>query len=360
MTAPRSILIVGAGLAGSRCAEMLRAEGFDGSVVLVGDEPLGPYERPALSKEFLAGTRGAESLLLRPQSFWAGLEIELVLGRRVLSIDERTRTATTDRGEVLGWDAVVLATGARPRTLPFPTPLGVHVLRTVADAQALRPDLAGGRRLVVVGGGFVGTEVASTARTLGVEVTILEAAETPFALLLGRELGGALATRYRANGVDVLTGTRAAGFRTGVDGRVRSVVLSGGGEVECDAALVSVGVEAATELAPRRPTPRIQPCGDATGRGGHWANAAADGVDAARRIVGLEPLPSQPPFFWSDQFGWRLQLVGNPLAATAVELDGSEETFVARYREGGRLVAALAVNRPDAVVPLRCELVLAA
>jgi 3-phenylpropionate/trans-cinnamate dioxygenase ferredoxin reductase component len=361
MTAPRSILIVGAGLAGSRCAEMLRAEGFEGSIVLVGDEPLGPYERPALSKEFLVGARSAESLLLRPPSFWPELEIECVLGRRVVSIDERAQTATTDRGDVLGWDAVVLATGARPRTLPFPTPLGVHVLRTVADAEALRAHLAWGRRLVVVGGGFVGTEVASTARTLGVEVTILEAAETPFALLLGSELGELLSTRYRAHGVDVLTDTRAAGFRTGVDGRVRSVLLAGGGEVECDTALVSVGVEAATELAPRRPTLRIQLCGDATGRGGHWANAAADGVDAARRIVGLDRLPSKPPFFWSDQFGMRLQLVGDPLAASTVELEGSEESFVARYRQAsGRLVAALAVNRPDAVVPLRCELVLAA
>jgi 3-phenylpropionate/trans-cinnamate dioxygenase ferredoxin reductase component len=361
MTAPRSILIVGAGLAGARCAETLRAEGFDGGIVLVGDEPLGPYERPALSKGFLAGAGAAEDLLLRPPSFWAAREIELVLGQRVVSIDARGGKATTDRGDVFDWDAVVLATGARPRRLPFPLPVGAHVLRTVADATALRADLASGRRLVVVGGGFVGTEVASTARTLGVEVTILEVAETPFAGLLGRELGEFLAARYRAHGVDVLTGTRAAAFRTGVDGAVRGVLLSDGGEVECDTALVSVGAEPMVELAPSRATPRIHPCGDAAGRAGHWATAAADGVDVARRTLGLERLPSQPPFFWSDQFGLRLQLVGNPLTASAVELEGSEESFVARYRErGGRLVAALAVNRPDAVVRLRCELVLAA
>jgi NADPH-dependent 2,4-dienoyl-CoA reductase/sulfur reductase-like enzyme len=361
MTAPRSILIVGAGLAGARCAETLRAEGFDGGIVLVGDEPLGPYERPALSKEFLAGAGTAEDLLLRPSSFWAAREIELVVGQRIASIDPRGGKATTDRGDVLDWDAVVLATGARPRRLPFPLPVGAHVLRTVADATALRTDLASGRRLVVVGGGFVGTEVASTARALGVEVTILEAAATPFARLLGSELGELLAARYRAHGVDVISNTRATAFRTGVDGGLRSVVLPDRSEVECDTALISVGVEPAAELMPPQQTQRIHLCGDAAGRAGHWATAAADGVDVARRTLGLERLPSQPPFFWSDQFGLRLQLVGNPLTASTVELEGSEESFVARYREGGgRLVAALAVNRPDAVVRLRCELVLAA
>lgn len=361
MSVPRSILIVGAGLAGARCAETLRAEGYDGRIVLVGDEQLGPYERPALSKEFLAGAPDTEGLLLRRPSFWAGREIELQLGRRVVSIDGPAGKARTDRGELLEWDALVLATGARPRRLPFRAPLGAHVLRTVSDAEALRADLARSRRLVVIGGGFVGTEVASTARTLGVEVTMLEVAGTPLAHVLGRELGELLATRYRAHGVDVLTNTRAVGFRTDRHGRVRSVVLADEAEVECDTVLVSVGVTPAAELASARSTPRIHLCGDAAGGTGHWAKAAADGVDTARRMLGLERLPSQPPFFWSDQFGLRLQLVGDPLTASAVELEGSAESFVARYRgAGGQLVAGLAVNRPDAVVPLRCELVLAA
>ena len=171
---PGSILIVGAGLAGARCAETLRAEGFEGELVLVGEEPLPPYERPALSKEFLAGERSVEDLLLRPDSFWLDRRIELALGERVVSIDSRAGTATTHRRTVFRWNALVLATGARPRRLPFPAPPGVHVLRTVAEASALRDELVSDRRLVVVGGGFVGAEVASTARALGLEVTMLE------------------------------------------------------------------------------------------------------------------------------------------------------------------------------------------
>ena len=189
---PGSILIVGAGLAGARCAETLRAEGFEGELVLVGEEPFPPYERPALSKEFLAGERSLEDLLLRPESFWLDRRIDLALGERVVSIDSRAGTATTHRRTVIRWNALVLATGARPRRLPFPAPPGVHVLRTVAEASALRDELVPDRRLVVVGGGFVGAEVASTARALGLEVTMLEQGPAPFARLLGEELGALL------------------------------------------------------------------------------------------------------------------------------------------------------------------------
>ena len=164
----RSVVIVGAGLAGARCAETLRAEGFDGDLVLVGEEPVAPYERPALSKEFLAGSKNADDLLLRPRSFWAEQRIELVLGQRVDSVDRTRGTVTTSSGLELGWDTLVLATGARPRQLPFASPAGVHVLRTLADAEALRDELLPGARLAIVGGGFVGAEVASTARSLGV------------------------------------------------------------------------------------------------------------------------------------------------------------------------------------------------
>jgi 3-phenylpropionate/trans-cinnamate dioxygenase ferredoxin reductase subunit len=361
MSTPRSIVVVGAGLAGARCAETLRAEGYDGELTLVGEEPVAPYERPALSKEFLAGEREPEDLLLRPASFWSEQRIELLLGERVVSVDRRRRSTTTSGGRELRWDALVLATGARPRQLPFAYPSGVHTLRTLADAVSLREELTPGARLVVVGGGFVGAEVASTARGLGVDVTLLEEGPAPFTRALGRELGARLATRYREHGVDMRTNTGAAAFRSGADGRIRGVALAGGSHVDCDVALVAVGVEPARDLVSAGPEPPIHACGDNAGGGGHWTSAAAEAVDVARGILGLDPLPKQPAFFWSDQFGLRLQLVGDTTRAERVELDGSGESFVARYRAGdGRLVAALASNRPADVGTLRRELAMAA
>jgi NADPH-dependent 2,4-dienoyl-CoA reductase/sulfur reductase-like enzyme len=359
VTPPRNVIIVGAGLAGARCAETLRLEGFDGAIVLVGDEPVPPYERPALSKEFLAGTRPADSLSLRPPEFWAEQGIELLLGQRVVRLDVRRRTALTDRGRGLVWDRLVVATGARPRTLPFAAPSGVHVLRTLTDAVALKTALADARRLVVVGGGFVGAEVASTARTLGLEVAMIEAAEAPFATLLGAEVSSILARRYRAHGLELRTKALAARFRVDGTERVRAIELTDGAIVRCDVALVAVGVEPVRELAQR--APGIELAGDAAGGPGHWTSAAADGAAAARRLLGLEPLPRPAPFFWSDQFGLRIQLVGNTDRADAVEIDGDESEFVARYRTAdGSLVAALAANRPADARALRRELAFAA
>jgi 3-phenylpropionate/trans-cinnamate dioxygenase ferredoxin reductase component len=354
-----TVLIVGAGLAGARCAETLRAEGYAGSVVLVGDEPVPPYERPALSKELLAGTRSTGSLQLRPPDFWRKRGIELVLGHRVTRLDRVRRVGVTDVGRALQWDRLVLATGAKPRTLPFAAPSGVHFLRTLADAIALRADLVAARRLVVVGGGFVGAEVASTARELGVDVAMLEAGQTPFANVLQPKLGSVLARRYRAHGVELRTGVLAAGFRVDGSGRVRAVDLADGTLVRCDVALVAIGVAPERELV--RLAPGVEVAGDAAGGPGHWTTAAADGVAAARRLLGLEPLPAPAPFFWSDQFGLRIQLVGDPRAAEAVEIEGDDSNFVARYHASdGRLVAGLAANRPAAVRALRHELALAA
>jgi 3-phenylpropionate/trans-cinnamate dioxygenase ferredoxin reductase component len=336
---PASVLIVGAGLAGARCAETLRAEGYEGRITLVGEEPIAPYERPALSKEFLAGERTADDLLLRPPGFWAEHEIELLLGRRVHAIESSRR------------EAVVVATGARARRLAIPGARAAHVLRTLADASALRAELQPGRRLAVVGGGFVGAEVASTARGLGVEVAVLEAGPAPFARTLGVEVGDVLARRYRAHGVVLRTNATAAELHA------RRVFLGNGTEVCCDAVLLAVGAEPACELLRKD----VYACGDAAGGPGHWTSAAADGVAAARRILGLDPLPEQPPFFWSDQFGLRLQLVGDPHSATAVELDGWEESFAARYLAAdGRLLAVLAVNRPADIAGFRRELAFAA
>lgn len=356
---PRSVLVVGAGLAGARCAETLRAEGFGGDVVLVGEEPVPPYERPALSKELLAGTRTPESLSLRPPGFWVDHGIALVLGQRVVRLDAVDHLAVTDRGARLPWDAVVLATGARPRNLPFAAPRGVYVLRTLGDALALQAELASARRLAIVGGGFVGAEVASTARGLGLEVTMLEAGETPFATVLGSDVGTLLADRYRGHGIDLRTEALAAGFRADDSGRVCGIELVDRSVVSCDVVLVAVGVEPERSLAVA--ASHLQLAGDAAGGPGHWSSAAADGVTAARRILGLAPLPTPTPFFWSDQFGLRIQLVGDAHAGAAVEIEGHDSEFVARYwSTDGRLVAALAANRPREVPALRAELALAA
>jgi NADPH-dependent 2,4-dienoyl-CoA reductase/sulfur reductase-like enzyme len=360
MNAAASVLVVGAGLAGARCAETLRAEGYDGELVLVGEEPIAPYERPALSKEFLAGRRSAEDLLLRPDSFWPEQEIELVLGERVTAVDRDRRTATTSSGRMLRWEALVLATGARPRRLPFDSPKGVHVLRTLGAAEGLRGELVPGARLVIVGGGFVGAEVASTARKRGLDVTLIEAGSAPFERALGPELGARLAQRYLDHGVDIRTETAATAFQARPGGRVRVVELADGSVVECDVVLVAVGVAPAHELG-AGVEPPIYACGDNAGSRGHWTGAAAEAVGVARRILDLDPLPEQPPFFWSDQFGLRLQLVGDTSHADEIEFEGSQESFVARYRaRGGKLVAALASNRPAAMGGLRLEVASAA
>jgi NADPH-dependent 2,4-dienoyl-CoA reductase/sulfur reductase-like enzyme len=334
-----SVLIVGAGLAGARCAETLRAEGYDGRIRLVGAEPTAPYERPALSKEFLAGERSAGELLLRPPSYWSENGIDLVLGCRVDAIRPRDD------------EVVVIATGARARRIRAPGADTAQVLRTIADATALREELRAGRRLVVVGGGFVGAEVASTATRMGVEVTMLEAADVPFEATLGSQVGDVLARRYRAHGVDLRTGTAAAALAP------TQVALADGTTVASDVVLLSVGAEPERELV----RSGFVECGDAAGGPGHWTSAAAGGVAAARRILGLDPLPAQPPFFWSDQFGLRLQLVGDTCTAGRVECEGSDDSFTARYFSAeGRLVAALAANRAADIAVFRRELALAA
>ena len=208
----------------------------------------------------------------------------------------------------------------------------------------------------MIGGGFVGAEVASTALALGVHVTIVEAAPAPVARVLGDEVGLLLAARWRAHGVDVRLRTGVASIRSDVSGRVDSVVLTDGSELRADAVLVGVGVEPVRELLPERPATHVHPCGDVVGPG-HWTAAALDGVSAARSILGL-PLPApQPHYVWSDQFGLRLQVVGSPHAEDAFEIDGDGDSFAVRYLDpGGAVHAGLMANRPAEAAELRRRL----
>jgi 3-phenylpropionate/trans-cinnamate dioxygenase ferredoxin reductase subunit len=349
----RVVAVVGAGLAGARTAETLRGEGFDGRIVLFGDEPVAPYERPALSKQFLAGTRDEDSLLLRKDGFWEARSIELRLGTRVAAVDPVRRELRTARGRTLRFDDLVLATGARPRRLQVDLPGGVHELRTLADARALRADLVPGAHLVVVGGGFVGAEVASTASTLGLHVTIVEAAHAPVSRVLGDTVGLALAERWRGYGVDVRLSRGVAHFRAGADGRISSLLLTDGSELRADLAVVGVGVEPNGELLPERPAVHVHIAGDVAGPG-HWTAAALDGAAAARRILGLPVTPPQPAYVWSDQFGLRLQVVGTPSLDQTLTFDGGSDSFAFRYcDDAGRTCAGVFANRAADAAELR-------
>jgi 3-phenylpropionate/trans-cinnamate dioxygenase ferredoxin reductase component len=378
------VLIVGTGLAGARCAEAWRALGGQGRVIVLGDDPHPPYERPALSKAALTDGHGDDELRLRPDAFWASRGIELVPVTRVevLDLDGRVAVAGSRR---VRFERLVLATGLRARWLPtIPPAPGVHVLRTLDDAEALRCDVRPGRRLAVVGAGFVGFEVASSACVLGARVTVIDPAATPFSATLGPELGDRLAARAGAYGVDLRLGRGVSGIERGADGRACAVVLDDGTRCPCDAVVVGVGAVPNTELVQgqlpladdggvatdavgRTNVPGVFACGDVASRRRddapgtlrleHWSAAATSARVVASTMAGAPVPDGGPPFFWSDQFGWRLQAVGLPSGHRDTEVVGDEDGLVAHYRDDdGRLVGAVVVNRPEALAAARREL----
>jgi 3-phenylpropionate/trans-cinnamate dioxygenase ferredoxin reductase subunit len=375
---PENIVVVGSGLAGLRSAETLRAHGYEGRLTMVGEESHLPYERPALSKELLAGKRSPEQLMLRQPEFFREQKIDLLLGRRVEKVSIRNRTVLVSDGRELIWDALVIATGARARRLRgLETPPGVHYLRTLSDALALRAELTPGKRLAVVGAGFIGAEVASTAVSLGLDVSVIEPLAAPLERVLGTEIGLLLAERYRAHGVELMLGTGVTDFACGADGRLRALELTGGGEIVCDVAVVGVGAEPAGELlggreietdaSGRTEHDDIYACGDVASswrpslgrrlRMEHWTNAAGQAAAVARTILGEESVHDDVPFFWSDQFGLRLQYVGFASEWESIEVEDDGDTFSVHYLDQEeRLLAALVANRPGEIAALRREL----
>jgi 3-phenylpropionate/trans-cinnamate dioxygenase ferredoxin reductase subunit len=376
-------VIVGAGLAGARCAEALRGVGFAGRIVVLGDEPHAPYERPALSKDVLTGKRHGASLALRDRSFWDAQRIDLRCESRVDALDLEARTVTAS-GARLSFDHLVLATGLRARRLPaIPDGPGIHTLRTLADAEALRRELRPGTRLAVIGAGFVGLEVASSAISIGTAVTVVDLAATPCARALGPEVGGRLGERARAAGVELRPGRSVVGVQRDDRARPRAIVLDDGSSVACDVLLVGAGAVPNTQLVHgqlgladdggivtdavgRTASQGVYACGDVASRRApgaarplrheHWGAAASTARAVASAISGA-PAPDEAlPFFWSDQFGWRLQAVGLPDGDLAVDIDEDGNGLVARYREDGRLVGAVTVNRPHELSMLRGEL----
>src|SRR4029077_1381468 len=234
------ILIVGGGLAAQRCTETLRRRGYDGAVRMVCGEPDPPYDRPPLSKELLAGAAEESSIASRPRWWYEEKQVELLLGARAEQLDPSARTVRLDSGLGLGYEKLLIATGSAARRLPFLEGFeNVHALRTLADARLLREELVPGARLAIVGAGFIGQEVAAPARRLGVEVTMIEALETPLSPILGKEVGGWFADLHLSEGVRVMTGQLLEGARGAT--RVEELVLAGGGTVACDAVVVGVG-----------------------------------------------------------------------------------------------------------------------
>ena len=380
----RRLVIVGASLAGLRAAQAARATGYDGGLVVVGREPHLPYNRPPLSKEFLHGAQSAEQC-----AFPVGtLDVDWRLGIGAAALDRDARKLRLADGEELSYHRLIVATGCRARQWQGPGAElgGVHTLRHLDDALELQAALAPGRRLAIIGAGFIGCEVAASARKRGVEVTLVDIAPHPL-IPLGPELGVRWAALHRAHGVDLRLGVGIEALHGG-DGRVELVELSNGEQVAVDAVLLALGSElnnewlagSGIELNPAVVTdstltttgdPDILAAGDIAAcpvplAGGlpmrieHWTTAAEHGRLAGRNAL-LDPnereAHTMPPYFWSDQYDLKIQVIGCPTIADETEIvEQDGERFVAEYTRGGDLVAAVAVNSAKRLVAYRRRL----
>jgi NADPH-dependent 2,4-dienoyl-CoA reductase/sulfur reductase-like enzyme len=383
MSAMKRIAVVGASLAGLRAVEFIRRAKFEGELVLIGDEAHLPYDRPPLSKEVLRGEWEQERLSLRRRSY-DDLDVELELGKRAVSLDSDAREIQLEDATPVSFDGMVIATGGRVRELPNQPRLdGIYTLRTLDDALAIREALTRKPRVAVIGAGFIGAEVAASARQLDLEVTMIEALETPLAQSLGPRLGGILQQVHERRGVRVHCGRRVEGF--GGTDHIDSVTLDDGTRVSCDLVVVGIGVTPAVSwLADSgielddgvrcdetlaASVPGIVAAGDVASwynplfeermRVEHWTNA----VEQARHAVStlLRPSAEARPFesvpmFWSDQFDIKIQGVGRPKPTDELILAGGtpeSEKFIALYGRAGRLVGAVAFNQPPKLIQLR-------
>ncbi len=345
-----TFILLGGGLAGATAASTLRAEGFDGRVIIVGDENHVPYSRPPLSKDVLRGEKSPERTWLRPPAWYANKDIELQLGVRAVAVNPRAHRVELAGGTSLAYDKLLVATGGIPRTLDIPgTDLpGVFYLRRLDDALALREHLIPAAQVVVIGAGFIGAEVAASARTLGCKVAMLEIAEIPLGRALGPTIGQIYADLHRERGVELCTG--AGVERIEGHGHVQRVVTSDGRVHEASVVVIGVGLLPDLDLARRS--------GFATGNGivvdqycQHWQNAQHQGTAAARNMLGQQKPFCEVPWVWSDQYEHNLQIVGlpGPTERLVVRGDAATRNFSAFFMRDGRVTAALAVNRPKDV-----------
>ena len=357
-------VIVGAGLAGAKAAETLRDEGFDGRVVLIGTEPDRPYERPPLSKDYLRGEAERDVAYVHPEEFYGERDIELRTETTVDAIDLAARELAIAGGERLGFTRLLLATGAEPRRLPGAE--GAHYLRDFRDSDALRAVLEGGGRMAVIGAGWIGSEVAASARQKGLEVTLIEQASAPLEGVLGRELGEIYAAIHRDHGVEVLTGAGVEGVGGG------RVTLAGGRAIECDHVVIGIGVAPRTALAEAAGLDidngilvdeRLATSADGVFAAGdvanhqhpllgtrlrveHWHNALEQGPAAARSMLGTGDPYDRIPYFFSDQYDVGMEYAGHATDWDEVvfrgDVDGRE--FIAFWVKGGRVLAGMNVN----------------
>jgi 3-phenylpropionate/trans-cinnamate dioxygenase ferredoxin reductase subunit len=369
-------VFVGGGLAGAHAVEALRSEGVTGRVVLIGDEHDHPYERPPLSKDYLAGKSAREKLLVHEPDWYPRNEVELILGVRVTALDRAGRAVELADGTRLGYDRLLLTTGSVPRKLRVPgTDLaGVHYLRRIGDSDGIRAAIAGGGPLVVIGGGWIGLEVAAVARQAGAEVTVLEAAAGLLGVL-GQEVGERFAQVHRGHGVDVRTGVVVEQL-VGT-GRVEGVRLAGGDLVPAAAVVIGVGIRPLTDLAEaaglpvedgvlvdatlRTADPAIWAAGDVANaqndwvgrrvRVEHYANASDQGPFAARNMAGWQDSWAKPPFFWTDQYDLAMEYRGwaDPRTSTVVLRGAVDDPawFAFWLDRSGTVLAGMHVNGWD-------------
>ncbi|MGY1741073.1 MULTISPECIES: NAD(P)/FAD-dependent oxidoreductase [unclassified Blastococcus] len=382
MPTTRPFVIVGAGLAGARAAETLRDEGFDGPVVLVGAEPEPPYERPPLSKGYLLGRAERDEARVHEAGWYAGHDVDLRTGVRVTALDPAAHRVTLGSGEELTYARLLLTTGSSARRLPAPGADldGVRHLRTLADADRLRADLAGGgRTVVVVGAGWIGMEVAAAARTLGNDVTVVEPQLAPLFRVLGREMGGVFARLHRAHGVDLFTGTRVRELR-GESGRVTTVVTD---DLVLPADLVVVGIGAVpevglaaaagldvdggvlTDAGLRTSAPDVYAAGDVAAsfsplygrhvRVEHWANALHGGPAAARAMLAQPVAHDRVPYFFTDQYELGMEYSGLADPEDTVVCRGlpDDGEFIAFWLRDGRVQAGMNVGVWDVTEPIQ-------
>ena len=374
-TNSKGVLIIGAGHAGGTAAALLRQWGFSGKVTLVGEEPIAPYQRPPLSKAWLKGEADAEALTLKPDEFYAENAIDLMLNAQAQSLDRAAKIVSLKDGRVLAYDSLILATGARARSLSIPGSdlSGIMSLRSAADAEALKSALGPGKRLAVIGGGYIGLEVAASARALGAHAIVLEREARILARVAGETLSNFFTDYHRAHGVDFEVGVDVEGF-AGRAGKVTGVRLADGRTIPCDVALIGVGALPNDDLAraaglsvengvvvdleARTSDPAIFAIGDVTRRPMPLYDrmfrleSVANALEQARQAAGAmtgRPAPApEVTWNWSDQYDLKYQFAGLPFDVdqTLIRGDPAEAKFAVFHLKGDLVQAVEAVNAP--------------
>ncbi|MEO8888890.1 MAG: FAD-dependent oxidoreductase [Jatrophihabitantaceae bacterium] len=373
---PQTFLIVGAGLAGTTAAEALRTEGFDGRVVLLGEERAHPYDRPPLSKDYLQGKSELDKVFLHPDDWYAEQDIDLRLGVQVTAVDRSTHQVSTAGGEPIGYDKLLLATGSNPRRLSVPGANlddGMLYLRRLSDCEAMKSAFAAARRVAIIGAGWIGLETAAAARAAGAEVTVIEQADLPLLAVLGREMAEHYAELHRAHGVDLRLGATVAEI-TGTERRATGLRLGDGSMIDADTVVVGVGITPNTALAEAAgltldngvlvdehlvtTDPDIFAAGDVANayypllsthlRLEHWSAALHQGPVAAANMLGQHVPYDKVPYFFSDQYEMGMEYSGyvgpDGYDDVAFRGDVGKGEYLAFWLRDGRVLAGMNVN----------------